>query len=87
MKIALLATTVALSLIAGSAFAAGGKANQMPKDFGPVQSVTVHGHEMHLQGLKDKDGGEWVVMSREDAEEMIGAKFDSSFTFKDFNAR
>ncbi len=75
MKSQLLAVAVAIGLVgmSSSAFAVGGKENQpMPPMFGPVVEMEVGGHMMHLQMIEDANGGQWVVMSREDAEQLLG---------------
>jgi hypothetical protein len=79
--------TIALSafaltvLASGAAFATGNGAH-MRDEFGPVYTMQAGGHEMHVQAIKDNNGGEWVIMSREDAEAMMGHKFDGGVVFR-----
>ncbi len=80
MKTTIRATVVALTLLgAVSAYAAGGKAERpMPVDFGPTIAITMAGHDMHIQAIKTEEG-EFIVMSREDAEALMGHKLDVQF--------
>ncbi len=72
MKTTIRATVVALTLLgAVSAYAAGGKAER------PI-AITMAGHDMHIQAIKTEEG-EFIVMSREDAEALMGHKLDVQF--------
>jgi hypothetical protein len=75
MKIALISSVVAVSLLTTAAAYATGRSSDMPGAFGPVHTMMINGHEMHVQAFKDTKGGQWVVMSREDAETMAAHKF------------
>ncbi len=44
--------------------------------FGPVYEMTTGDKTMHMQLVEDKDGGQWVIMSREEAEMLLGMKLD-----------
>ena len=41
-------------------------------NFGPVVEMEMGGHMMHVQMLQDANGGQWVVMSRAEFEQMAG---------------
>ncbi len=68
------ASVVAASVFgfASASFAVGGKENLPMKQFGPVVEMMVAGHMMHMQFIEDSTGGQWVVMSREEAEMALG---------------
>lgn len=72
MKKYILASLVGVTIIglSSASFALGGKEN-MPKQFGDVYDMNVGDHMMHVQLIQDANGGQWVVMSREDAETMF----------------
>ncbi len=44
--------------------------------FGPVYEMKTGDKMMHMQLIEDKDGGQWVIMSREEAEMLLGMKLD-----------
>ena len=74
MKTKLLAASIVIGLLAyaSAAHAVGGKENQPLNAFGPVVEMEHGGHMMRLQMFEDPNGGQWVVMSREDAEALLG---------------
>jgi len=83
MKKILILSAFALSVVAsGAAFATGNGAH-MRDEFGTVYTMQMNGHDMHIQAIKDKTGGEWIVMSRDDAEALMGHKFGSDVVFRD----
>lgn len=45
----------------------------MPDSFGPVHEMKMHGHKMHMQVIKNKDGETFVVLPKAEAEMMFGA--------------
>jgi hypothetical protein len=47
--------------------------------FGPVVEMKMGTHMMHVQMIEDPSGGQWIVMSREEAEEMFGTKLDGPY--------
>ena len=51
----------------------GGKS---PEFFGPVTEVMMMGHMMHVQTIEAADGGHWVVLSRAEAEMLLGSSMD-----------
>ncbi len=46
-----------------------------PEGYGTVYEMKMGDKMMHVQYIEDAQGGQWVVMSREEAESM-GMKFD-----------
>ncbi len=77
MKTLLFASTIAMGALgfssAGWATMAGHPALQT---FGPVYEMKSADKTMHMQLIEDKDGGQWVIMSREEAEMLLGMKLD-----------
>jgi len=71
------ALTVGVFGLASSAFAddcnSGGKRSCISA-FGDPYEGTVGGKKMHMQFIEDSAGSQWVVMSREEAEGMMGMK-------------
>ena len=79
MKALLIASALTFGAfgMAGSAFAddcnSGGKRSCISA-FGDPYEGTVGGHKMHMQFIEDSTGSQWVVVSREEAEAMMGMK-------------
>ncbi len=76
MKAILLASTIAVGVLgfAAPSFALMNGHNA-PDQFGPVMEMKVNDHMMHMQLIDDGKGGQWVVMSREEFEQMTGMNF------------
>ena len=65
---------VAVGLIVGTSALAddanhGGKPAEA---MGPVYEMMVSGKMMHMQAMQAADGGQWIVISRKEAETILG---------------
>lgn len=78
MKKAILASLIGVTVLglSSASFALGGKENML-KQFGEVYEMKVGDHMMHMQLIQDANGGQWVVMSREEAETLLGGSLGS----------
>ena len=78
MKTLLIASTLAVGALAFSTagWAKTNDGHPPVQSFGPVYEMQSGEHTMHMQLIEDKDGGQWVVMSREEAEMLLGMKLD-----------
>jgi hypothetical protein len=85
MKKMLIASTVAVGFLGltGAAWAVSKEGPPKPNAvYGPVYEWPAGEHNMHLQLIEDKDGGQWVIMSRQEAEILFNAKLDQHPFYK-----
>jgi len=72
-----IASTLAIGALAfSSAGGAKSDGHDPVEAFGPVYEMKFCDHMMHVQQTEDKTGGQWVVMSREEAELLCNGKLD-----------
>ena len=58
---------------AAAAYADDNNHNGKPQDgYGPVGEMMMMGKKVHFQAIQAADGGHWVVISRKEAEELLG---------------
>ena len=71
---------ITMGLLGGSvAFADDANHNGKPQDgYGPVMEMMMMGHKMHMQAIEAGDGGQWVVLSRAEAEMLLGSSMDKT---------
>ena len=85
MKMLLTIAATAAALTSFSAAAMAENVNH-PAAYGPVIEMMINGHTMHIQAIKDSNGGEWIIMSREEVGDMLGHKMDQ-LHYTDVQAR
>ena len=79
MKMSILAASVLAAAVALPSLAFADDANhggKSPEFFGPVMEMMMMGHKMHVQAIEASDGGHWVVLSRAEAEMLLGSSMD-----------
>ena len=77
MKTLIVASTIAIGALGfASPSWATMNGHAAVQAFGPVYEMKHGEGTMHMQLIEDKDGGQWVVMSREEAEMLLGMKLD-----------
>ncbi len=81
MKSILFASAIALTTVLSTASVWASDNGMRPGDriFGTAVEMTMGGHTMHVRAIKDKDGGQWVVLPRDEFETMIGHSVDLTF--------
>jgi hypothetical protein len=68
-----------MSIVAAGFFCVSSPSFAMPfmPNFGPVYEMKTGDHMMHMQMIQDADGDQWVVMSRKEAEQLLGQTLDA----------
>jgi hypothetical protein len=83
MKIANSIILAAIVCSCLGSIAAAEPSTKIPLVFGPAITMQYDGHSMQVQAIKTKDGGEFIVISKDDAAKLFGQKAMEKFEYSE----